>query len=95
MILLDCLTLWLSNCQHQGQSPEAILSRLRNDLLAARSKAHWVIVSNEVGMGIVPLGRETREFRDLAGWANQLVAELASQVYAVFAGIPLALKSSP
>ena len=92
-LLLDCLTLWISGYQHQGLSSELILSKLRQDLTESRSKADWVIVSNEVGMGIVPLGRETREFRDISGWANQLVAELASRVYLVIAGIPWLLKS--
>ena len=73
IVLLDCLTLWISNCLLSYKSEEQILARLNSFLsLAKENKACLVIVSNEVGLGIVPENKLARRFRDIAGLANQL-----------------------
>lgn len=93
LFLLDCLTLWLSFRLTTGGSPEQILSELEQTLLVVRKlERSFIIVSNEVGAGIVPLTSESRAFRDLCGSANQLVAAHATTVELIVAGLPLVLK---
>ncbi len=89
-LLLDCLTLWLSNQLLR----EADLDHETNALIAAlaRPRGPWVIVSNETGMGIVPDNALARRFRDEAGRLNQRVAAMASEVILMTAGIPLHVK---
>ena len=89
VLLLDCLTLWLSNCLHhkclaaeKGRFLE-VLAQLRADV---------ILVCNEVGSGVVPLGELSREFVDQSGWLQQDVAGLCSHVTQVIAGLPLVLK---
>ena len=91
-VVLDCLTLWLS--YHFGTVPEAdLLEHLREGLSAARkSDLDLYLVSNELGMGLVPSSPEGRGFRDLQGRANQLAAALADDVELQVAGLPLSLK---
>lgn len=92
IVLVDCLTLWLSNALHQQVWPQqkqallAILPKLSCDIY---------LVSNEVGSGIVPLGELSRTFADEAGRLNQAVATLCEQVTLVVAGMPLPLKPAP
>ena len=91
-ILLDCLTLWLSNVLLK-EGEKAVASRKRQLLAALQAAAVPVIlVSNEVGMGIVPEHKLGRTFRDLAGWLNQDVAAVADAVVFVVAGLPMVLK---
>ena len=87
---LDCLTLWLSNLMLRGMAVETAV----DDLLAAlaASPAELWVVSNEVGMGIVPESALARRFRDEAGRLNRRVAAQAERVVAVMAGLPLTLK---
>ena len=93
LFLLDCLTLWLSFHLTKGRSSEQILKELEQTLLLIRELDRSVIiVSNEVGAGIVPLMPESRAFRDLCGSANQLVAAHATTVELLVAGLPLVLK---
>ena len=93
LFLLDCLTLWLSFNLTKGRSCEQILKELEETLLLVRElERSFIIVSNEVGSGIVPLTAESRAFRDLCGWANQLVAAQATTVELMVAGLPLVLK---
>lgn len=98
VILIDCLTLWLSNLlllyEDLGEESE---SRIMDDVqrLAATLRSMTtpvIIVSNEVGMGIVPENRLARLFRDIAGQANQIVASAAGEAWLVASGIPLNLK---
>jgi adenosylcobinamide kinase/adenosylcobinamide-phosphate guanylyltransferase len=91
-LLLDCLTLWLS--YHCESVPELeLLERLRDGLKAARlHDLKLLIVSNEMGMGLVPSNPLGRSFRDLCGRANQLVAAEADHVEFQIAGLPLVLK---
>ncbi|RKX31371.1 MAG: bifunctional adenosylcobinamide kinase/adenosylcobinamide-phosphate guanylyltransferase [Verrucomicrobia bacterium] len=91
-ILVDCLTLWIAN-EMDGAMDDDILSRLMSGLEAmVRQGVSAVIVSNEVGMGIVPLGPENRRYRDLVGRANQLVAQKAQNVDFMAAGLVMRLK---
>ena len=89
-LLLDCLTLWLSNLMAAGRDVE----KATEDLCEALTKAlaPVVLVSNEVGLGIVPDNALAREFRDRAGRLNQRVAAAADRVYFIAAGLPLILK---
>jgi len=90
-VLVDCLTLWLSNLMHGGFDLETMTTRLEQ-ALAARSGPS-VLVSNEVGLGIVPDNELGRRFRDLQGALNQRIAAKAQRVIMMVAGIPVAVKS--
>ncbi len=92
LLLVDCLTLWLSNHLHHPQTTD--LHQLTNSLCDAlqSSDANIILVSNEVGLGIVPMGEITRQFVDHAGWLNQAVARIADRVILVTAGLPQVLK---
>jgi adenosylcobinamide kinase / adenosylcobinamide-phosphate guanylyltransferase len=95
-IILDCLTLWLAQCicpecappegvdwAHERAAFLEILPKLQGNI---------ILVSNEVGMGIVPLGEINRQFQDEQGRLNQAVAALADEVIFIAAGLPLKLK---
>lgn len=90
VILVDCLTLWLSNLLLADADCGAAVSNL-TDVLGGCS-GHIIMVSNEVGLGIVPDNALARRFRDIAGTANQRVAEICDEVVLVTAGLPLPLK---
>ena len=94
IILLDCLTLWLNNLyMEHGEDQEAIDEAIEN--LAgqlADIRCAVVVVSNEVGMGIVPDNQLSRTYRDTAGYMNQRIARLSVKVVAVLAGLPIVLK---
>ena len=89
-VLVDCLTLWLSNLMAAGRDP----SREMEELVRALGQAGGpvVFVANEVGLGIVPDNALARAFRDHAGRLNQRIAEVANNVFFVAAGLPLRLK---
>ena len=93
-ILIDCLTLWLSNLLEKYGEDEVLIRQEVEKLLAALAtiEATIYIVSNEVGSGIVPENRLARSFRDLAGLMNQQVAEAADEAWLVASGLPLKLK---
>ena len=93
VIVIDCLTLWLSNLRRRRLDDLAV-SEATEDLLHAirAAKARVVIVSNELGLGLVPATKPVRAFRDLAGRVNQQVAAEADEVYLTISGIPLRLK---
>ena len=94
VIALDCLTLWLNNLYMEyGDDQETIdeaIDNLARQLADIRGAV--VIVSNEVGMGIVSDNQLSRRYRDTAGYMNQRIARLSGKVVAVLAGIPLVLK---
>jgi adenosylcobinamide kinase/adenosylcobinamide-phosphate guanylyltransferase len=93
IVVLDCLTLWLSNLQGLGLSNRHIADEMSALLRAIKeTRARVVIVSNELGLGLVPLEASVRQFRDLAGKVNQLVALEADEVYFVVSGLPVRLK---
>jgi adenosylcobinamide kinase/adenosylcobinamide-phosphate guanylyltransferase len=89
-VLVDCLTLWLSNLMHAGRDPEQEACRLAAWLATAPGPV--VLVSNEVGLGLVPETPLGRSFRDAQGRLNQQVAAAVSDVAFVAAGLPLWLK---
>jgi adenosylcobinamide kinase / adenosylcobinamide-phosphate guanylyltransferase len=92
-VLVDCLTLWLSNLMAAGRDVTNEADRLVATLVRLRGPA--VLVSNEVGLGIVPDNALAREFRDHVGLLHQAVAKAADRVYFVAAGLPLLLKDGP
>ncbi|MFZ3235842.1 MAG: bifunctional adenosylcobinamide kinase/adenosylcobinamide-phosphate guanylyltransferase [Stellaceae bacterium] len=89
-LLVDCLTLWLSNLMLSGRNVDDEVAALAAALRLAAGPV--VLVANEVGMGLVPETPLGREFRDAAGRLNQEVAALADRVVFVAAGLPLVLK---
>jgi adenosylcobinamide kinase/adenosylcobinamide-phosphate guanylyltransferase len=91
--LVDCLTLWLSNLMFAERDIDGEIQRLE-DAMDAR-KAPLVLVSNEVGSGIVPDNALARRFRDWQGRLNQRVAARAGRVVLVVAGLPMVLKGQP
>jgi adenosylcobinamide kinase / adenosylcobinamide-phosphate guanylyltransferase len=97
-ILVDCLTLWLSNLLFKYEdAAELVEERVHEDLQRLKSTLQGmvtpvILVSNEVGMGIVPDNALARLFRDIAGTANQTLAGAADEVHVVISGIPLRLK---
>ncbi len=93
VILVDCLTLWISNLLLGGEEPAAVENRIAGLVKAVKAAACPVIlVSNEVGSGVVPESKLGRWFRDLAGIANQSVAACAHKVILAVAGIPVVIK---
>lgn len=92
-ILVDCLTLWLSNRMLAEVDIDAEVSRLEDAM--ARHAGTAVLVANEVGFGIVPDNALARRFRDLQGSLNQRLAARADHVVLVVAGLPLIVKGSP
>ena len=98
-VLLDCLTLWVSNLLLRNPD----LDSARNDILPEaenllelyrNSNASWIVVSNEVGLGVVPPTDLGRAYADELGRVNQLVAAEADDVYFIAAGLPLKVKPS-
>ncbi|MBX2808348.1 MAG: bifunctional adenosylcobinamide kinase/adenosylcobinamide-phosphate guanylyltransferase [Cellvibrionaceae bacterium] len=88
-LLIDCLSLWLSNCLHQQQWA---LQRDNFIKALAQTQATVFLVSNEVGSGIVPMGELSRQFVDESGRLHQQLAACCDRVSLVVAGLPLALK---
>lgn len=94
VVVLDCITLWLTNLYHQH------LYDVKTTLEAAQNEWHrfkekdgiFLIVSNELGMGIHAENEASRKFADLQGWMNQIIASDANEVYLMVSGIPLTIK---
>lgn len=89
-LIVDCLTLWLSNCLHhqswasERESLLQVLPGLRGDV---------IFVSNETGLGVVPMGELSRQFVDEAGFLHQVLAQHCDEVTLTVAGLPMTLKS--
>ncbi len=93
VLMIDCLTLWIMNLMEQGLGDEEIIERAEGfAALASSSESPVIVVSNEVGQGIVPGNSLGRRFRDLSGIVNQRVAGAAKDVFFLTAGIPQRLK---
>jgi len=93
VVLLDCLTLWLSNIMARTGSNDEISARVDELTSGLRDFAGaCIVVSNEVGLGIVPDNPLARRFRDLAGFANQKLAQASDEAYLLAAGIPMKIK---
>ncbi|MGT2439462.1 bifunctional adenosylcobinamide kinase/adenosylcobinamide-phosphate guanylyltransferase [Bradyrhizobium betae] len=88
--LVDCLTLWLSNLMHAERNWEREVTELAGAL--PRLESPVVLVTNEVGLGIVPDNALARSYRDAAGIMNQTIAAIADEVEFVVAGLPMKLK---
>ncbi len=93
-VLVDCLTLWSSNLMHEyGGDGEALEARVAEFLrVVEETRCNLVIVTNEVGMGIVPENKLARQFRDVAGKINQRVSALADEAYLIVSGRALKLE---
>ncbi|MEM7078970.1 MAG: bifunctional adenosylcobinamide kinase/adenosylcobinamide-phosphate guanylyltransferase [Pseudomonadota bacterium] len=89
-VVVDCLTLWLSNLMHQAKDVTDETQRLCDYVQTSRRRL--IFVSNEVGLGLVPETPLGRSFRDAQGRLNQALAAVADEVYFVAAGLPLQLK---
>ncbi len=94
IILLDCITLWISNLLHLkkdlDREYESFLKVLRN---YQRRESSWVlIISNEVGLGIVPENKLARGYREHVGYLNQRIAEISDEAYFIVAGLSITLK---
>ena len=90
---MDCITLWLSNLMLGGRDVDASVVAL--ELALKRREGQTIVVSNEVGLGIVPDTPLGRDFRDKAGVLNQRLASLANRVIFMVAGQPMTVKGSP
>ncbi len=98
-ILVDCLTIWLSNLfwEHRDAAPGTVEDVARAELrqiAAAARRCHVILVSNELGSGTVPEPAVARAFRDTQGLLNQWAAELADEAILTVAGLPLHLKAA-
>lgn len=91
VILVDCLTLWITNLLLANEDVASAVSELAATL-EGLTGTRVVLVSNEVGQGIVPDNAMARTFRDLAGAAHQRIAEACDDVYFIVAGLPMTLK---
>lgn len=89
-VLVDCVTLWLSNLMAAGRDTDAAVDELADGL--AWVKGPVVLVSNEVGLGVIPMNELARAFADAAGRANQRLAGASARVLFTAAGLPLVLK---
>ncbi|RNA64861.1 bifunctional adenosylcobinamide kinase/adenosylcobinamide-phosphate guanylyltransferase [Prosthecochloris sp. ZM_2] len=93
VVLVDCLTVWTGNMMHREFSEREIMNAVGRLVDVLRDPpCHVILVSNEVGMGIVPEHAMARRFRDLAGMINQKVAAVATEAYFLCSGLPMCLK---
>lgn len=93
IVVLDCVTLWISNLMSTGLSDKNIKNEvLRTLKIADKGKFSIIVVTNEVGNGIVPDNKLARRYRDLLGTVNQLIAKRADSVFLMCSGIPMEVK---
>ncbi|MCC6159631.1 MAG: bifunctional adenosylcobinamide kinase/adenosylcobinamide-phosphate guanylyltransferase [Deltaproteobacteria bacterium] len=93
LVVVDCLTVWLGNLFHE--EPDNVGARIDSLVAAVASCPHdLVIVTNEIGWGVVPADDGTRQFRDVAGRLNQRIARIATRVELVVSGIPVTIKGN-
>lgn len=93
-LLVDCLTLWLTNLLMLEDEQRLVLEREALLQCVATLPGEIIFVSNETGMGVVPLGELTRRYVDEAGWLHQALAERCQRVVLTVAGLPLTLKGT-
>ena len=93
--LVDCLTLWLTNLLMLDDDTRLAMQRDAFLEALAELPGRIILVSNETGLGVVPLGELTRRYVDEAGWLHQAVAERAERVLFTVAGLPMLLKGEP
>ncbi len=94
VVLMDCVTLWLTNIfmenEMDGTKSLEWAKEQWNELLT--HDCTLIVVSNEIGMGVVPTSASTRAFVDMQGWMNQFIAKKADEAYTIISGLPLKLK---
>jgi adenosylcobinamide kinase/adenosylcobinamide-phosphate guanylyltransferase len=96
VVVVDCLTLWLSNLLVAGVAPGPVREQVEAlATVLAERRFGAVLVTNEVGMGIVPETPLGRAFRDLAGWTHQRLARLADEIYLAAVGVVLRVHPAP
>ena len=94
-IVLDCVTLWLSNMIMKNMTRQTILERVHEFINECKSsKSDIIVITNELGSGIVPLEASARSFRDIAGQTNQILAAEFDEVVSMVSGIPVTIKAS-
>jgi len=94
-VVIDCLTLWLTNILMKDEDEFELVVDIMSRELAKKVREMGgtvIVVTNEIGMGVVPADELTRRFRDVAGGVNRLFAQTADEVYFVVSGIPMKLK---
>ena len=93
-VLVDCLTVWMSNLMHRYREWDSIAEQTIDDFFRELEEFQGtsIVVSNEVGMGIVPDNQLARDYRDRLGFLNQRAARVADEVYLLCSGIPLKIK---
>jgi adenosylcobinamide kinase/adenosylcobinamide-phosphate guanylyltransferase len=95
IVVVDCLTVWLGNLMHRGFEGETLPTEATSFLDAIKSPpTEIILVTNEVGMGLVPETPMGRVFRDIAGRMNQEVARIADRVILMVSGLPIVLKQN-
>lgn len=94
IVLIDCVTLWATNFFFDLQADvDKSLSALKNEFdLFTNQDAHFIFVTNEIGMGEMSQNEIQRKFADLQGWLNQYIASQADEVYLMVSGIPVKIK---
>ncbi len=93
VIIIDCINFWLSNLLASGMDKKKILEKTSALCsLLREKKMHSFVISNEVGLSLVPPNRAGRQFQDLLGKINQVIANYSDEIYFLVAGIPLKLK---
>lgn len=97
-VLFDCLTLWVSNLLLQDPDDQGIQADIQTEArrlltLYEQHNAAWIVVSNEVGLGVIPATRLGRDYADALGRVNQQFAAAADEVIVMFAGLPVSLKA--
>lgn len=96
VMVVDCLTLWIANLLDTTLDNSEILARVDQLVLAiAAQPATVIVVSNEVGMGLVAMSPLARRFQDLTGWAHQRLASVAAEVYVAILGCIMRLRPAP
>ncbi len=96
VIVVDCVTLWLTNYFFQEETTEKCLAAATRELdRALELRNHWIFVSNEIGQGVHAPTESGRKFADLQGFMNQAIAARADRVALLIAGLPLYLKGEP
>ncbi len=94
VVLIDCITLWLTNFYFDNNSDiDLSLSEAKKEFKALiKQDAHFIIVTNEIGLGGMPENEIQRKFTDLQGWMNQHIASKANEVFFMVSGIPMKVK---
>jgi adenosylcobinamide kinase/adenosylcobinamide-phosphate guanylyltransferase len=103
LVVVDCLTLWLTNVlmpadsssKKHSSSPDLPAEFAAISMAIAQAAGPLVLVGNEIGLGVIPMGRDTRDFVDALGHLNQSVAQACERVTFMAAGLPLTLKGAP